>query len=392
MNRRTSLAVEGLESRTLLSSLASSLTTDQSVYQIGQPIQMTFTETNTTDQSVTVPAPQPAGFSIMHNGTLVLIDALPQIVVTGTQTFAPGQSVTIPQTWNGIPMAGPYTIANLTGTFVVEYGPGNDPTEYTTTFQIAAPSSDGLVTSVATDHSTYETGQPVNLTFTETNNGDQPVAVVVGSTDFQITRQDGTTVWSSPGIFSVQPTWLTLQPGQSYSQTGTWSGLLGTFTVSNLIDPDGSSATFQILCVPQTTQPNPNLPSPQPNPNLPSPPPIAVRLSTAHDTYKLGQSISISVVLSNDTASKVAARQGRGIEAVIVQEGSTVVYESTRKVRALASEVIKPGHALKLTALWSGKLNQSGVKKLTPGRYTITVDDDGYVGLTTVRIVSHRDG
>jgi hypothetical protein len=46
MARRASLTVEGLEDQALLSSLACSLTTDQLVYQVGQLIELTFTETS----------------------------------------------------------------------------------------------------------------------------------------------------------------------------------------------------------------------------------------------------------------------------------------------------------------------------------------------------------
>jgi hypothetical protein len=53
MLRRKSPVVEGLEERTLLSSLSYSLTTDESIYQAGQPINMTFSETNTGKQPVT---------------------------------------------------------------------------------------------------------------------------------------------------------------------------------------------------------------------------------------------------------------------------------------------------------------------------------------------------
>ena len=63
MHRRTSLIVEPMEGRALLSGLTYSLTTDQSIYQVGQPIQITFTETNTGDQPVTVSV-SPTDFSV----------------------------------------------------------------------------------------------------------------------------------------------------------------------------------------------------------------------------------------------------------------------------------------------------------------------------------------
>jgi hypothetical protein len=639
--------------------LVSTVTTDQPVYQIGEAVQMTDTEVNTSDQSITIPHPQPAAFGISHNGTPVLIDAVPAIYIAGTETVAPGQVFTVSQTWNGTPMFGPSAPGDLTGTFVVGYGPSANDTEATTTFQIVAPSPDVLATSVTIDQTTYQPGQPVNMTFTETNVSDQPIPVLTGSTEFEIT-QSGTAslggIINPGGPANLEPTWLTLQPGQSYSQTETWNGLpadypagpvislaepftvsndfdpnpdtatfqyaapstsvlqtsvttdqstyqlgqpiqlnftetnvgttplevwegpstfnitqngtqvwnslvpdlypytwdlgnyswvtlqpgqsytltgtwngvpdqlrsgdlsgtfavsnwedphadtatfqivapaanavtttistdkaaydygepaqftftetntgnqpvavltgpaafeitsngsvlwasagdqdpassatwqtlqpgqsysqsftssgipdvTGTFTVSDLLDPNGSSATIQILSMPflpplqpppPVTTP-PSLPPSNPPPSNPNPqppketsvPPIAVTLST-EPTYKLGQSVPLSLILKDVSASKVAIKESRHLETVTVQDGSTVVYELTRKVHPLTSRMIKAGHSLKLTTLWSGKPNQAGVKKLSPGIYTIAVDDDGYAASTTVDLVARR--
>jgi hypothetical protein len=52
--------------------------------------------------------------------------------------------------------------------------------------------------------------------------------------------------------------------------------------------------------------------------------------------------------------------------------------------------MIRASHPLKLTTLWSGKANQIGVKKLTPGTYTIIVNDDGYIASTTVDLIARR--
>ena len=57
---------------------------------------------------------------------------------------------------------------------------------------------------------------------------------------------------------------------------------------------------------------------------------------------------------------------------------------------ALNSTMIKPGHALELTTVWSGKVNQHGVKKITAGTYTITVAEDGFIASTAVKIVQRR--
>lgn len=60
---RRRLFFETLEVRSLLSGLSYSLTTDQATYQVGQTIEITFTETNTSDQPLTVEV-SPTDFTV----------------------------------------------------------------------------------------------------------------------------------------------------------------------------------------------------------------------------------------------------------------------------------------------------------------------------------------
>jgi hypothetical protein len=248
------------------------------------------------------------------------------------------------------------------------------------------------VTKIATDKGVYEVGQPVTITFTETNHGAQPLSVLTGPTEFEVT-QNGTIVWSLPSSpNAAQPTWLAVQPGQSYSQTATWApsnAATGTFAASNPFDPTGSSATFQI----QTTSPSggsnggggggPSTPVLHPSP-------VNATLSTRRHTYKLGQRIDLSLKLKDVSATRVAITPRLSTETITVQMGSTLVYETARKVRVPAPATIKPGHTLKLTTAWSGKANQAGIKNLSPGIYTITVVDNGYSAKTTVQLVARH--
>jgi hypothetical protein len=67
-------------------------------------------------------------------------------------------------------------------------------------------------------------GQSIILTFAETNDGDQPVAVLTGTTEFEATEAGssaeffvtptGSTEWTTAGTAPAQvlPTWTTLQP------------------------------------------------------------------------------------------------------------------------------------------------------------------------------------
>ena len=150
----------------------------------------------------------------------------------------PGPVSDMCATWNGIPNEGSQTV--LSGTFTVYasfYLPGyvSNGEPLSTTFQIAAPPAGQLATNLKTDQLTYAFGQPIQMTLTETNTGDQPTAIVAG-TNFDVT-QDGLPIWTSanspdlPGVPYVpfwptdpDPTWMTLQPGQSYTQTVVWYG------------------------------------------------------------------------------------------------------------------------------------------------------------------------
>jgi hypothetical protein len=87
------------------------------------------------------------------------------------------------------------------------------------------------------------------MTFTETNQGSQPIPVVVDGSDGSFAvSQNGTTVWSPLGA-DQDLEWGLLPPGQSIVQTGSWDGLdysgqaegPGTYVITDGIDPNGSS-------------------------------------------------------------------------------------------------------------------------------------------------------
>jgi hypothetical protein len=387
------------------------LTTDQPVYQFGQPVQITITETNTSDQTVYLPAYGPVPLNILYNGTSDIAHSITVTPNLIAYSMSPGQAISPSVTWNGIPGSGtdstleanipepePYIRGNPTGTFLVEYSPGIVPTQVTTTFQINPPTQDDLVTSVTTDQPVYNAGQPVNLTFTETNDGTQPVLIIIGSPEFQVV-QNGTIIWDTPWDSygpSTPLSWSTLQPGQSYSQTATWDGIpnqgslgspTGLLTVSDNFDPNADVATFQIVSQSTTPSQNPSGASASSqNPSGASASDVLATLSTGQGRYKLGESVHISLILKDVSAKHIALKPNRNVAQITVLAGSTEVYESSRTLRAI--KPMKPDHTIKLTTLWSGKANQPGVKKLSPGTYTIQVADDGYVASKTVRISS----
>src|SRR5207302_8206637 len=120
MARRASLIVEQLEGRALLSGVSYSLTTDKSVYQVGEPIQITFTETNDTDQPISFThGPGVDSFSVAQDDVTVWQSNRGWSVwqsnggwwsnppVIWLDTLQPGQSFTRTATWDGIPNAVP---------------------------------------------------------------------------------------------------------------------------------------------------------------------------------------------------------------------------------------------------------------------------------------------
>jgi hypothetical protein len=236
------------------------------------------------------------------------------------------------------------------------------------------------------------------LTLTETNVGSQPIVVLTGPTAFEITH-DGANLWGStnPSTLPASTSWETLQPGQTYVQTLSWNGptwytstspqAAGTFSLSNLLDPNGSSATFQIvgpISVP------PNHPGPPSVPVQPTPVegglPVSATLVSSQSSYKPGQSVRLTMTLKNVSTAKVPVAPDVNLDGITVMNGSTVVFHSSRLRLGRGARSIKPHQSVKLALNWSGRPNQSGVTKLAPGTYTVAVIEGGYLGTTTIRV------
>jgi hypothetical protein len=228
--------------------LVYSLTTDKSVYHVGEPVQITFSETNTGDQPVTI-LPDAVMFSLMHNQGWVWGSGFPFPYDQATITLQPGQSYSKTVTWDGFARYSPYGDSlNPSGTFVVSVA----GTALQASFQVVDPQ---LVYNLITDKSVYHAGEPVQITLTETNTGDQPVTLDPDLLEFQL-RLEGFPIWWEPSWCENQPP-VTLQPGESYTETITWDGdteniwqgvpvgALGMAVVS--VEGISAQASFQII-------------------------------------------------------------------------------------------------------------------------------------------------
>jgi hypothetical protein len=292
----------------------------------------------------------------------------------------------------------------------------------------------GLSYSLTTNQSSYQTGQPVVMTFQETNVSNQVIQVEDGPSidGFNVT-QGGKVIWRSNA--GVNPMFIVsdpLQPGQSLTLTATWNGVpnggsspvSGTFVITNQLDPT-ASATVAISGAPvkpvsnpapPTTNPQPIgvVPSPDPVPSQPvkaptpvnhssgSPisndpsttpsttvaesSPIAVSVSTDQPSYHRGHRVRMTMTLQDVSNTPVSLPINSTQEFTLL-EGSKPVWREARLVSGVGSVNLNPGQLVKFTAVWNGKVHQAGVP-LGPGIYTLQASAEGYSGSTTFRVTA----
>jgi hypothetical protein len=196
------------------------LTTDKSVYQVGQTVTMTLTEKNTSNQTLLIgDGPSVDGFFVTQNGATVWrSNAGPQPFFIREISLAPGQVFTLKATWDGHPnsaFGGGELTATPTGTFVVHsqvIQSGAQANTVTITVQSPTPtptppptpvtpsSTRTVSVHVTTDRASYKVGGPVTVTLTETNTGTLgvPVGGAGAPARVSVTGPDGAARRTSP--------------------------------------------------------------------------------------------------------------------------------------------------------------------------------------------------
>src|SRR5947208_732554 len=96
------------------------------------------------------------------------------------------------------------------------------------TFQVVDPH---LVYSLTTDMAVYLAGDPVQITFTETNTGDQPVTIDPELVMFNV-MHDGNWIWGDGSPWSWSHTRSEEQRGEKYSKTVTWDGIPSYYPIN----------------------------------------------------------------------------------------------------------------------------------------------------------------
>jgi hypothetical protein len=312
MRRNKSLIVEPLECRALLagltglSHLSASLTTNQSVYQVGEPVRMTFTFTNSGNTPASFDyGPSFDGFVVSQGGqTVWQSNAGLSSMIAIEKTLQPGQSFSLQTMWDGM-VAGSSNSNTLTGSFVVT--DQLDTTGASATFQIDAPLPPAAPTGptvgqpdppsnpspplgslpsdpppptgitptdpppstggsqptpnppsvtaiVTTDHATSHAGKPVRIKITLKNIAKTNAQLASHAGADGITVLEGSTVVARTTKSLLTTKAKTLKPGQSLQLTTLWNGKVnqaglkklnaGTYTI--VVDEGGYRATTNV--------------------------------------------------------------------------------------------------------------------------------------------------
>jgi hypothetical protein len=326
MNRRTHLEVDPLEGRTLLSGMEYSLTTNQSTYKPGQPIVMTFKETNLSTQPVSVDeGPSIDGFNVTQGGKLIWqSNSGINPFFIEVDTLQPGQSLTLTATWNGVPTGG---TTPVTGTFVI----------------------DNQLNPVAARATVTVTSSPTSPTSTPP--GHSP-------------PQSPTPSPAPPGPGPVAPT--------SPTSTAPTS-------------PTPTAPTAPTSHDPGTDPPADPPTDPPIDPPASSSSPVTVSIATDHPTDRIGHRVRMTMTVHNDGTSVVDLDPKANGSGFTIFDGSTPVWHSPGTVSMRRARKLEPGHSIKLDAVWNGKSGLADVS-LAPGIYTIEATEGGHSSSTTLRI------
>ncbi len=321
--------------------LTACITTDASVYQPGQPIQIQFTETNNTSQPLKfIYGPSADGFDFSEGGAVVYKSnggINPMVLVL--DTLQPGESKTFNFTWNGI-SSNPFdgTAQTLApGTFTVTNQ--LDPS-VSATFQITS----ALSYSFTLDQQSYQVAQPIGISLTETNSSREPVTVNVNPTAFTVTNGLGQTLWQYQDS-SAAPTTETLEPGQSLTQTATWDDIAnvgasagtnvwGTFNVTSPNAPAGLAPTGSVID------------------------PLSFSLSAQAGSVAPGQPVVFNWVATNTDTVPITIPESAG--ELTVTNAATPAQVFSGSVAATAPTItLEPGQSWIQTITWPGSSTSS---------------------------------
>jgi hypothetical protein len=345
---QTRFQLERLEERALLSSLAYSLTTNESSYQPGQPIQISLTVTNTSSQPIeTLRGADLDHFVVTENGVQVWESGSFILPLAESVTLQPGQSFTDGDTWNGVPNLGPLGAPTVLMGGLFTLTDQSVPGAGSANFTIDSP----LSYSITTDQYTYSVGQPIEITYTQTNTSSQPVTANTGPSDFTINQAgQSAPVANLPGTWTTQSPTTTLQPGQSISETATWNGVanVGSQSGANVL---GSDITVSDSAAPQPLTAGFQITNP-----------IETGLTVTSSSFAAGDPVTLLYTATNSGDVPVTVLNSPG--SFSIQEELQLQYPEVFSQTGSGTGTLvtlQPGQSLTQSATWTPSGGQAPV-------------------------------
>jgi hypothetical protein len=235
-----------------------------------------------------------------------------------------------------------------------------------------------LAVTVTTDQPSYQVGQPVRMTVTETNvtNHDVTVAEGCGINDFWV-MQDGAELWrkSRDGPQPLCPIFLggVLHAHESRSFNALWDGHTDEGppgTPTGVVDVFGRADGVASPPVAIRIEP-------------PAVNPVVLTVTTNHELYRPGRPVHITVTATNTGNEPLAV--GAAHPKITISRRGVVVWRLRSQLHPQAARVLQPGQSRQFPVAWKGMPNVPGVR-LRPDIYTVQVGLDGMEDSATIRI------
>ncbi len=178
------------------------------------------------------------------------------LLAVGTVSLAPYMHMAAPTAIRVEPtvvhpttVARPAVIAGPPMSAPVTTTPGPSSTSSTSTSSSTPSSTTSISATLTTDKTTYNAGDKVTISLTETNTSNQAVTIEYGpSADGFSVTQNGATIWRSNA--GPQPMFMeaiTLQPGESHTFTAIWNDYPNSDASPSGITSGGfATGTFQV--------------------------------------------------------------------------------------------------------------------------------------------------
>jgi hypothetical protein len=119
---------------------------------------------------------------------------------------------------------------------------------------------------------------------------------------------------------------------------------------------------------------------------IPITPFVLSTVSTNKASYKVGQSVRITMDMIDTKTPEVAPPAASGRELITILRGTTAVWEVSREVQTKKADRVEPAGSVQITTVWNGRPNVPRVHKIPPGVYTINITYGDYIGSTTIAI------